>query len=323
MATLQSVIDRVDVIKKNAFTDAMKTEWVNEIEGMVQVELLGVNPADAVRYTYPDDAAAELIVGPPWDKIYWPFVAAMVDFAHAEYSNYENTMTLFNSVWKDYAGWYTRTHCKTAPPCEGYYISAYGIAVKHGFEGSETDWLAALKGATGDTGPAAELRYYSGYIQWRVAETGTWANLVEMEAIQAADVLAAIAGAEAAQTGAEAAQTAAETAQTAAEAAQTAAQQAIYVGPAPAPEGAVVWVLDDGSLSPVLPDGGTAGQLLGKTSSTDYDTGWLTLGDNLAISGGILDVVTADAAEEDNTRPITSAAVHTEVGNIEVLLAAL
>lgn len=31
--------------------------------------------------------------------------------------------------------------------------SAYEIAVEHGFEGSEEDWLASLKGEKGDTGP--------------------------------------------------------------------------------------------------------------------------------------------------------------------------
>lgn len=37
-------------------------------------------------------------------------------------------------------------------------------------------------------------------------------------------------------------------------------------------------------------------------------------------SEGVLSVNTADAVEEDNTLPVTSAAVHTTVGNIEVLL---
>lgn len=36
-----------------------------------------------------------------------------------------------------------------------------------------------------------------------------------------------------------------------------------------------------------------------------------------------LAVDTADAVERDNTKPVTSAAVHTEIGNIEVLLAAI
>lgn len=36
-----------------------------------------------------------------------------------------------------------------------------------------------------------------------------------------------------------------------------------------------------------------------------------------------LAVDTADVVERDNTKPVTSAAVHTEIGNIEVLLAAI
>lgn len=43
-------------------------------------------------------------------------------------------------------------------------------------------------------------------------------------------------------------------------------------------------------------------------------------GETLLLENGILRVNTADVAEEDNTRPITSAAVATQVGNIEALL---
>ena len=38
---------------------------------------------------------------------------------------------------------------------------------------------------------------------------------------------------------------------------------------------------------------------------------------------GELMVDTANAVEQDNTRPVTSAAVYVEIGNIEALLAAL
>jgi hypothetical protein len=38
------------------------------------------------------------------------------------------------------------------------YLSAYGIAVKHGFIGSEEEWLASLKGEKGDTGHGLEIK---------------------------------------------------------------------------------------------------------------------------------------------------------------------
>lgn len=42
--------------------------------------------------------------------------------------------------------------------------------------------------------------------------------------------------------------------------------------------------------------------------------------ETLSLKDGVLSVNTADVAEEDNTLPITSAAVATQVGNIEILL---
>ena len=38
--------------------------------------------------------------------------------------------------------------------CDLLTISAYGIAVKNGFEGTEAEWLETLKGKTGDKGDA-------------------------------------------------------------------------------------------------------------------------------------------------------------------------
>lgn len=45
-----------------------------------------------------------------------------------------------------------------------------------------------------------------------------------------------------------------------------------------------------------------------------------TLGRTLKVTGGVLDVNTSTEVEQDNTLPITSAAVYTEVGNINALL---
>lgn len=58
--------------------------------------------------------------------------------------------------------------------------------------------------------------------------------------------------------------------------------------------------------------------------ASEETLGGIKVGKNLQIDkNGVLTVKTADNVEKDNTLPITSAAVHTEIGNIEVLLAAL
>lgn len=62
----------------------------------------------------------------------------------------------------------------------------------------------------------------------------------------------------------------------------------------------------------------------GGGSATAEKLGLVRIGKNLTITkDGVLSVDTADAVEKDNTKPVTSAAVHVEIGNIEVLLAAL
>lgn len=57
-----------------------------------------------------------------------------------------------------------------------------------------------------------------------------------------------------------------------------------------------------------FPPGGNAGDLLAKHTNADYDVEWIT---------------PANAPEQDNTRPITAAAVYTTVGNINALLATI
>lgn len=47
------------------------------------------------------------------------------------------------------------------------------------------------------------------------------------------------------------------------------------------------------------------------------------LGTTLKVVDGVLDVNTSDAPEQDNTQPITSAAVYSTVGNIEALLSTI
>ena len=52
----------------------------------------------------------------------------------------------------------------------------------------------------------------------------------------------------------------------------------------------------------------------------DTGTGGYIIGDGLKLEGRRLSVDTATTVDEDNTKPITSAAVFTEIGNINALL---
>ena len=110
---------------------------------------------------------------------------------------------------------------KIGTPWRGYYITAYGIAVKHGFKGTEEEWLESL------VGKAVEIRYndVTNVLEWSYAGEDVWTELLSLEDLQTEIVAQTLAQAEAAKQAAQNAQTAAEAAQSAAEAAQQEAEQ--------------------------------------------------------------------------------------------------
>lgn len=147
----------IDTVKPNDFGEAVKNVWLNEVEGAVQSQVMLLAPEETVVYAYdPSDAQtdAELLVGAPHLKLYYAYLTAMIDFANGEYTNYSNTLTLFNTFWNEYAAWYSLNIHPADGKAEyaGYYLSAYGIARKHGYTGTEEEWLASLKGEAGPQG---------------------------------------------------------------------------------------------------------------------------------------------------------------------------
>ena len=57
-----------------------------------------------------------------------------------------------------------------------------------------------------------------------------------------------------------------------------------------------------------------------QTYATSQEAGVVKVGENLKIDEGVLSVETTNDAEEDNTKPMTSAGVYVELGNINILL---
>lgn len=157
--TVSMAIEKAVMIKPCDFDSRLLTQWVSECEGLIQTEVLDVAPVNCVIYQWDRDADTELLVGAPHDKLYYIYLCALIDFAQGEYDRYQATMTLFNAHLAEYARWCQRHGGKKASPEFGWYISAYSIAVKHGFTGSEEQWLLSLrgeKGLQGIPGPAGE-----------------------------------------------------------------------------------------------------------------------------------------------------------------------
>lgn len=120
----------------------------------------GEEPDQGQAVIRASDRDRELLVAPPHDKLYRHYVCAMVDYYNGEYSKYANTMDAFNGAMHEFERWFSRVFAPAQRECQwkGYYLSAYAIAVKHGFAGTEEEWLESLVGAQGD--PMEILGYY-------------------------------------------------------------------------------------------------------------------------------------------------------------------
>ncbi len=170
---LREVLEHADELRQgNVFSEKMKTRWVTEFEQMQQTEVLMLSREDLITYDFDKEPDAELLISPPYDKLYDLYLMAQIDLASGDWSEYNNTITIFNKAYGDYMRWVARHIDPAANAAErnGYYVSAYALAVKHGYTGTIEEWNAAHFGKKGETGapgadgisPTAEVKTVEG-----------------------------------------------------------------------------------------------------------------------------------------------------------------
>ena len=137
------------------FSDNILLMWMSNCENTILTDVLLASPEDCAELTELNDA--KMLVPHPWDKLYLPYMQAQVAHANGEYDHYANYIALYNAYRDEYA----RPIIATVNPSggeateKGYYISAYAIAVEHGYKGTVEQWLKSLIGPQGDGGKDA------------------------------------------------------------------------------------------------------------------------------------------------------------------------
>lgn len=107
---VKEVIEFVDAIKPNAFSEAQKVKWLSDCEGMVQTRVFLFAPVEVISYSWPEDKETELLVEPPHHKLYLSYLCALIDFANGEYDRYQNTMQVFNSEFSEFMRWFANAY---------------------------------------------------------------------------------------------------------------------------------------------------------------------------------------------------------------------
>lgn len=129
--------------------EKMSILYAYELEIMQLVMLMSQEDVDGV----PEPTAqTELLVKLPHAQIYWLYLAAMFFEINRQYESQANMTVRYNNAYSKFVQWYASQYNPATGEAERkeYYLSAYAIAVKHGFEGDAEAWLASLKGPKGD-----------------------------------------------------------------------------------------------------------------------------------------------------------------------------
>ena len=143
-----------------AVEDAQLVRWLSELDGKLALEFCGAEAF--LAYDAASDASAELLIPYPWDgAVYVHHLEAMTYFSTGEYRRYENARLLSENALDEYRKFVRRSGQRPDSPLmrlrgrDWMYLSAYALAVRHGFTGTEEEFLQSLRGAAGQDGASA------------------------------------------------------------------------------------------------------------------------------------------------------------------------
>ena len=167
--TISEAISQTRKLSGNAVDDDTMCRWLSELDGRLMLDFY--KGREWMAYALPQDADHELLVPFPWDELYVHYLEAMVYYSNGEFERYRNSYEMYNKKELDFRQWYARTHvpitldmlqkrdCTVVMEPQDqrcsrpfWYLSAYGIAVRHGYQGSVDEWLAELVGPPGPKG---------------------------------------------------------------------------------------------------------------------------------------------------------------------------
>ena len=191
---ISEAIAETRALTGNAAETDVLVRWLSELDGRLAFEFyktdawLPYSPGDSSAEP-PDtgDLGSELLVPFPWDGgVYVHHLEAMTYYSNGEYDRYENSRAMSEKTLDDFRKFMQRTHspvCKSLITTDGgsrvtvidggsepfFWLSAYALAVKHGFEGTAEQWLESLIGPQGEKGDKGDAFTYGDFTPEQLA----------------------------------------------------------------------------------------------------------------------------------------------------------
>ena len=126
--TINEALTKLDALKPNNYTDAEKIGWLDHIERVLYTEIFSKHEDDPTLVIetgddgeeieikgfngYDDytDLDTELLVPDTYADLYVHYLMSQVDYYNAEFDRYQNTSTMFNTSYQNFANYWMREH---------------------------------------------------------------------------------------------------------------------------------------------------------------------------------------------------------------------
>lgn len=112
--TIMDAIYRIDELKPNSYSQSEKIKWLSSLDGLVKSKIIDTHEGGETvvfnGYDENTNIGTELLVPAPYDVMYLRWLETQIDYANGEYGKYNNSATVFNVAYTDYANYYNRTH---------------------------------------------------------------------------------------------------------------------------------------------------------------------------------------------------------------------
>lgn len=112
--TIIEAINKIDALKPNNYSQPDKIAWLSTLDGIIKKEIIDTHEgSEKVTFKGYDATTAldtVLLVPAPYDDVYVRWLEAQIDYANGEYGKYNNSITMYNAAYAEYAGYYNRKH---------------------------------------------------------------------------------------------------------------------------------------------------------------------------------------------------------------------
>lgn len=140
--TIIEVINQIDALKPNTYSQEDKIKWLSTLDGIVKREIIdtheGADKEQAIAdYMKTNEVSYEeakeyieatrndimfqgyneetpldtvLLVPAPYDDIYVKWLEVQIDYANKEYGKYANSMVMYNNAYANFYSWYNRNY---------------------------------------------------------------------------------------------------------------------------------------------------------------------------------------------------------------------